>query len=439
MLSHSEEQPRKGFATADAPIGGSRIVDELLLATEELSAAEEELRAQNDRLQEAHFALLEERERYRELFEQAPVAYVVTDVNGTIRSANRAAARLFLCRSDLLHGKPIVVFAQDASRRRLRRALRALGTTRDSLTMALNVRDRRERVRRVEATVSVMRDIDGEVVGSRWLILDRTRRARRERARRARAEELESLVAERTAQLRHEQEVKDSLVATVSHEFRTGLAAIGGYAELLSLGIRGSMSAEQLADVHRIHEAYDHLTHIVDDLLSYSKLTSGTLTLDISEIAVVDSVRAMTSLIDPQAQAKQVAIEVEPGDATLVVHADGERLRQILLNLLSNAVKFTPSGGRVVIACRSENDEVCIEVRDTGSGIPADKIDAVFQPFVRLRTTSGEPGTGLGLAISRDLARAMGGDLAAKAAPGHGSIFALRLPRSTRFATPSSG
>ncbi len=424
---------------ADTSLSRAAMLDELMLASEELSAAEEELRTQNDRLLEAQGALVEERERYRELFEQAPVAYVVTDIHGVIRSANQAAARLFWCRTDRLHGKPIAVFTQDASRRRLRNALATLGSTRESIVMTFKVRDRRGRLKRVEATASVMRDIGGGIAGSRWLILDRTKRARRELARRARAAELESLVTERTSQLREEQQLKDRLVATVSHEFRTGLAAVGGYAELLSLGIRGPLSKEQLADVRRIGEAYTHLARIVDDLLSYSKLTSGTLSLDITELAVLDSVTAMTNLIAPQARAKGVEITLEPADPSLVVHADGERLRQIVLNLLSNAVKFTPRGGRVVVGSRADGDDVCIDVRDNGSGIPADKVDEIFQPFVRLRLTSGESGTGLGLAISRDLARAMHGDLSVAAAPETGSIFTLRLPRSTRFATTSDG
>src|SRR5215471_1104111 len=159
MLSHSEERPLEKFASADASVGRAAILDELLLTTEELSAAEEELRTQNERLQEAHIALFEERERYRELFEQAPVAYIVTDRHGTIKSANRAAARLLMCRSDRLRGKPIVVFARDASRRRLRRAFGTLGANGDSLAMTFSLRDRRGRVRRVEATASVMRDI----------------------------------------------------------------------------------------------------------------------------------------------------------------------------------------------------------------------------------------------------------------------------------------
>ena len=424
---------------AGASPGRAAMLEELMLATEELSAAEEELRAQNERLLEAQSALVAERERYRELFDLAPVAYIVTDVHGVIRSANRASAKLFLCRVDRLSGKPIVVFAQDESRRRIRKAVHALGTTHDSILMTFNVRDRRGRLKRVEAKASVIRDLGGEVVGSRWLILNRTKRARQERERRARAAELESLVAERTAQLRHEQELKDRLIATVSHEFRTGLAAVGGYAELLSLGVRGPMSNEQLTDVRRISEAYGHLTHIVDDLLSYAKMTSGTLTLDVTEITVADSMRAMLNLIAPQAQAKGIDVAIDGADTSLIVHADGERLRQIVLNLLSNAVKFTPRGGRIVIGSHPDGDDVCIEVRDSGSGVPADKVDEIFQPFVRLRSTAGESGTGLGLAISRDLARAMRGDLTVTGAPGKGSVFTLRLPRSTRFATPSDG
>jgi PAS domain S-box-containing protein len=410
-----------------------------MLATEELSAAEEELRSQNERLQEAHATLVAERERYREQFEQAPIAYVVTDVNGTILSANRAAAELFWCRADRLQGKPMVVFAQDVSRRRLRRALRARGSTRETLVMSVNVRDRRGRVRRVEATASVMREISGGLAGSRWLIVDRTRRVRRESARRKRADELETLVAERTAELRHEQELKDRLVATVSHEFRTGLSAIGGYAELLALGVRGPLSNEQLDGVTRITGAYSHLAHLVDDLLSYSKLASGNLTLDIAEIVVQDCVRAAASLIIPQARAKGVEVEIAAIDTALVVHADSERVRQIILNLLSNAVKFSPAGGRITIDGRLDGDDARIEVRDSGSGIPPDKVDEVFKPFVRLRSTSDEAGTGLGLAISRDLARAMHGELMVATAPGAGSIFTLQLPRSTRFATPSGG
>jgi signal transduction histidine kinase len=110
--------------------------------------------------------------------------------------------------------------------------------------------------------------------------------------------------------------------------------------------------------------------------------------------------------------------------------ADKLKAEQTLLNLVSNAVKFTPKGGEVTLACGRLGAAVTIEVRDTGPGIPAEMLDAIFDPFVQLgRTlTSTHEGAGLGLAISRDLARAMGGDVTVESTPGVGSTFTLRLP-----------
>ena len=115
-----------------------------------------------------------------------------------------------------------------------------------------------------------------------------------------------------------------------------------------------------------------------------------------------------------------------------MVRADPEKLRQILLNLLSNAVKFTPPGGRVSVEASAAGDSVRVVVADTGVGVPADKLDAIFEPFVQVEQglTRAAEGTGLGLAISRELARAMGGDLRAASEEGAGSVFTLTLPRA---------
>jgi signal transduction histidine kinase len=129
-----------------------------------------------------------------------------------------------------------------------------------------------------------------------------------------------------------------------------------------------------------------------------------------------------------------------PGSNDAVVAADEERLRQIVLNLLSNALKFTPRGGHVVLAWDMDEHDVIITIQDDGIGIPADKLDTVFEPYVQLDASAvGErTGWGLGLAISRDLARAMGGDLTASSSPGQGALFTLRLPRNTRVASDLS-
>src|SRR3954469_11237595 len=110
--------------------------------------------------------------------------------------------------------------------------------------------------------------------------------------------------------------------------------------------------------------------------------------------------------------------------------ADGEKLRQIVLNVLSNAIKFTDAGGAIVISSVVEREFACVRVADTGRGIPNDKIERIFEPFVQVSAgrTRTHSGTGLGLSISRDLARTMGGDLVAKSVVDHGSVFTLRLP-----------
>ena len=117
-----------------------------------------------------------------------------------------------------------------------------------------------------------------------------------------------------------------------------------------------------------------------------------------------------------------------PGD--IVVRADADKLEQILLNLLSNAVKFTDAGGRIAVDCEPCDGQVRLRVADTGIGIPPDRLETIFEPFVQLdqRLTRTTEGTGLGLAISRDLARGMGGDLTAVSEPGVGSAFTFTLP-----------
>jgi signal transduction histidine kinase len=145
--------------------------------------------------------------------------------------------------------------------------------------------------------------------------------------------------------------------------------------------------------------------------------------------AILDEVVAM---MEPQFAARGLACECPPGDPAVTAWADPEKVRQILLNLFSNAVKFTPPGGSVVTEWETEPERVRVRVRDTGAGIPADKLQAIFDPFVQVNPglTRETGGTGLGLSISRDLARAMGGDLTVESAPGEGSTFTLVLPRT---------
>ena len=224
---------------------------------------------------------------------------------------------------------------------------------------------------------------------------------------------------------------KAEFLAVMSHELRTPLNAIGGYAELMEMGIRGPVTVQQQEDLRRIQTSQRHLLGLINEVLNYAKLETGTVQYEVRDVPLRETVSAAESLVAPQARAKGLALSVAECSPDLAVRADREKLRQILVNLLSNAVKFTPSGGRIEISCAADAKVVTVRVRDTGIGIPADKLEAIFDPFVQVRADLTRPheGTGLGLAISRDLARGMDGDLNVESRLEEGSTFLLTLPR----------
>ena len=226
-------------------------------------------------------------------------------------------------------------------------------------------------------------------------------------------------------------DAKGRFVNMVSHELRTPLGAIGGYAALLEEEIHGPLTEGQRKFIGRIRHNQLHLLRLVNELLDLAKIEAGQFPLKISAAPVPSIVEGVSSMIEPQVRSKELHFEALYGEKSLGVLADRERVEQILLNLLANAVKFTPAGGSITISTSHSDEEVFLHVRDTGPGIPAEKLEEVFQPFVQIHTrTPGQSrGTGLGLAISRELARAMGGDLAVKSEPGKGSTFTLCLPR----------
>ncbi|GAC1516890.1 MAG: hypothetical protein NVS1B4_14890 [Gemmatimonadaceae bacterium] len=224
---------------------------------------------------------------------------------------------------------------------------------------------------------------------------------------------------------------KTDFLAQMSHELRTPLNAIRGYAELLEIGVHGPSTDPQKDALLRIRRSEGHLLTLINDILDYAKLEVGHSDPVIEPLPLNDVLAGIEALVGPQMVSKGVRYEYRPGSPDDVVLADRDRLSQIVINLLSNALKATATGGAVTMWYEVEKDIVRLRVRDTGIGIPEDKLDVIFEPFVQLdqgltRTTRG---AGLGLAISRGLARAMNGDVTVVSALGTGSTFELTLPR----------
>lgn len=226
-------------------------------------------------------------------------------------------------------------------------------------------------------------------------------------------------------------EAKTQFLAVMSHELRTPLNAIAGYAELLTMGLRGPLNDGQAEYIERIQRSQRHLLSLINDVLNYAKLESGHVTYEVTQVAMHAALSEIESLVMPQMTAKGIALNYTPCGPDLTVHVDPDKLRQILLNLMSNAIKFTSPRGAISIWCEAGGDKVSVRVRDTGVGIPTEKLGTIFEPFIQLgrHLASAVEGTGLGLSISRDLARGMGGDLSVESTLGVGSTFTLTLPR----------
>ncbi|HUP88239.1 MAG TPA: PAS domain-containing sensor histidine kinase [Longimicrobiales bacterium] len=273
--------------------------------------------------------------------------------------------------------------------------------------------------------ITALRDEAGVLVGYGKVTRDLTDR---------RAAEVRAIAdARRVAEAEAANRAKAEFLTAMSHELRTPLNAIGGYTDLLLLGVHGSLNDDQVGSLERIRASQNHLLGLITDLLNFSKIEAGKLTYDIKTISIAEVAANVRPMIEPQAASKNIEIEWQPADPEVKATADQARVEQILLNLLTNAVKFTLSGGRITVNHFVGDGHISLEVKDTGVGIPADKIEQIFEPFVqvgRTLTTNAE-GAGLGLAISRDLARAMHGDLAARSDMHHGSTFTLTLPRAT--------
>jgi PAS domain S-box-containing protein len=374
----------------------------------------------------AEEALRESEERFRLLVQDVrDYAIFMLDPTGHITTWNTGAERIKGYTSDEIIGKHFSVFytPEDLEGGKPPRELRI--ATQTGVYEEEGWRLRKDGTRFwANVVITALRKPDGTLAGFAKVTRDLTeRRAAQERA----------IEAARTAAASEEaNRTKSQFLAAMSHELRTPLNAIGGYTELLAMGVRGPVNDAQVEDLQRIKRSQRHLLGIINDILNFSRIEAGQTKYDLATVPLSEVIEAVGHMIEPQAAAKNLELEVHGCPVEVAAWADKAKVEQILINLLSNAVKFTAEG-KVTLECDwHDSQKVSISISDTGVGIPPDHLERIFEPFVQVgrSLTESQEGTGLGLAISRDLARGMGGDIVVTSEHHKGSRFTLILPRT---------
>lgn len=228
---------------------------------------------------------------------------------------------------------------------------------------------------------------------------------------------------------------KDRALATLAHDIRTPLGAIQGYCEILEAGIYGEVNEKQRETLGRVRMSGRHLLSLLDNVMDMARLNAGVVRLSAEPVQLAEIARDTIQMLMPAAAAKRQQLELEK-DGDVVVIADPDRLRQVLVNLVGNAVKFTPEDGSITVTTRpvTIDGETHGEIRvtDTGPGIAQAEQKAIFEPYYRSEGTDEAAGVGLGLAISIGMVEHMGGQLLLESEPGAGSTFIVRLRCKSR-------
>jgi PAS domain S-box-containing protein len=398
---------------------------DLLRIVHELEIHQVELKLQNEELRNAQVELAATRDRYTDLYEFAPLAYITLDKDGKVIESNfMAAGMLGVERRDLVRvnlTKFVTSESQDDWYLHRQAAFSAEG--RQVCEIGIHRADGVLLSMRVESVAVGL----GTERHCRTAFIDITDR------KRAEAEREELLAREQAARREAEEaaKAKDRFLAMVSHELRTPLTPILGWSRILL-----SKKAKDV-DVHEALESIERNAKIeaqlVNDLLDVSGSASGKMRLNLQSIDLTKIINSALDTVRTNADGKAIRIETRLDRNARLVSGDPERLQQVIWNLLTNAVKFTPNGGRIEIRLRRAAGGVEIGVSDTGPGIPASFLPYLFDPFSQADNarSQGQRGLGLGLAIVRQIVEMHGGTIGVASSEGQGSTFTIRLPART--------
>lgn len=389
-----------------------------------------ELELQNEELKRTQEELVRQQESYFHLFHMAPIGYALIDKNGIIRKANQLLSDIFdLSRCDFLD-EPLLRYIHEDDQKEYATRFHAFFNKPEGKILDLRVVGKNDEI------------IDMEIKGRKEQfhllgLMDDDRSCPlilitfNDITKRKIAEEI-ILEAKRAAE--EANSTKSKFIADMSHELRTPLNSVIGFSEALLEGYKGDLNSSQKHYVNRIHQSGKQLLKQINEILDISKIESGKMELHLEDFRLKGVFAEIKSALAPMTSAKNIDISftIEPLD--LVLTADNDKLKHILLNLISNALKFTPVSGQVLIKAISFADRVEISVRDTGIGISEEDQQLIFEPFKQISSSqsSEHVGTGLGLSLVKKLVEMHKGRIWVESETGKGSVFTFTLPRDIR-------
>ena len=404
--------------------------------TDEIADLARQIENAADLLQVRDRELRASERRYRDLFDQAPIPYEETDLDGSIRRYNQAVCTLLHCEPDRIMGRLAWDFVAPDQQESFRAAMMerlAQGTEARPFECDYLLQDG-SRIA-VEIRENFIRNDQGDVTGVCRSLMDVTERniaalaARKVKQYALELSNKNDQLARALAAARSATEAKSRFLAGISHELRTPLNGIIGFSELMHDGKVGPVSPDHREFLGDILTSARHLLRLINDILDLSKVEAGKMEFQPEPQLVDTLVQEVRDVVRPLADRKNIELTTEvPASLTVVI--DASRFKQVLYNYLSNAVKFTPPGGHVSLRVTvEEGSRFRLEVEDTGIGIEPAEMARLFQEFQQLpNSRTADQGTGLGLALTRHIVEAQGGQVAVRSEPGRGSVFSAVLP-----------
>jgi len=376
---------------------------------------------------EAEQKLLDQRLRDQQFYTRSLIesnidALMTSDPSGIITDVNKQMEVLTGCTRDELIGAPFKKHFTDPER--AKKAINLALSEKKINNYELTARSREGNETVVSFNAATFHDRNGKLQGVFAAARDITERKHLEQILLEKNDELESAkyLAEKS------NFAKSDFLSSMSHELRTPLNAILGFAQLLEAGSPPPTDA-QIIRLHQIIKAGWYLLELINEILDLTVIESGNLSLSREPVSLINVVHECQSMIESQAQQRNIKLNFLPVDSTWFANADQTRVKQVLINLLSNAIKYNSERGSVEVSCTAPTPErIRVSVSDTGAGLPPAKLAQLFQPFNRLGQENGtEEGTGIGLMVTKRLVELMGGTIGVESTVGVGSVFWFEL------------